>query len=117
MPVILATQEAEIRKITVQSQPGKTYHKKKKKRKRKRKRADGVAQGEGLVLQKTITVNPMGITYYCKLHANFHKGDFCFGSFKTYFQYGNYSMNLHFAFLLFSFLFLSKWVKCAYQSA
>jgi hypothetical protein len=47
-PVILATKEAEIRKIMVQSQPGqtvpqdpisrKTYHK---------KRADGVAQSEG----------------------------------------------------------------------
>jgi hypothetical protein len=53
MPVILATQEAEIRRITVRSQPQqiapqdpiqkKTHHKKKK----KRKRTGGVAQGIG----------------------------------------------------------------------
>jgi hypothetical protein len=50
MPVILATQEKEIRRITVQSQPGqivihkthlkKTFHTQKN-------RASGVAQGEG----------------------------------------------------------------------
>jgi hypothetical protein len=46
-PVILATQEAEIRRIVVQSQPGQVVHKplsqKKKKKKPTQNRAGGVA--------------------------------------------------------------------------
>jgi hypothetical protein len=42
MPVILATQEAEIRRITVQSQPGQIVHET-----QSQKRAGGVAQGVG----------------------------------------------------------------------
>jgi hypothetical protein len=55
MSVVLATQEAEIRRITVQSQPGQIVHetlfqKKKKPNHKKthhKKRAGGVTQGEG----------------------------------------------------------------------
>jgi hypothetical protein len=44
-PVILVTQEAEIRRITVQSQPWQTVRLFRKKK--SQKRAGGVAQGEG----------------------------------------------------------------------
>jgi hypothetical protein len=45
MPVILATQEAEIRKIEVRSQPGQIVYKTlfQKKKKKSLKRAGGVA--------------------------------------------------------------------------
>jgi hypothetical protein len=46
MPVILATQEAEIRRILVQSQLGHNSSKKKKKNSAQ-KRAGGVVQGVG----------------------------------------------------------------------
>jgi hypothetical protein len=45
-PVILATQETEIRRISVQSQPGQIVYETLS-RKPFTKRADGVAQGEG----------------------------------------------------------------------
>jgi hypothetical protein len=45
-PVILATQEVEIRRITVQSQPGQIVHKTLPPKKTKTKRAGGVAQRE-----------------------------------------------------------------------
>jgi hypothetical protein len=51
MSVILATQEAEIRMIMVQSQPRKTVsqtHLKKKKKKKSQKKADEMAQVVGL---------------------------------------------------------------------
>jgi hypothetical protein len=47
--VILATQEAEIRRITVHSQPGQIVQEtpsQKKRKKKSQKRAGGVAQGE-----------------------------------------------------------------------
>jgi hypothetical protein len=46
MPVILATQEAEIRKIVIQSQPGNPISKNPSHT--HRKRAGVMAQGEGL---------------------------------------------------------------------
>jgi hypothetical protein len=50
-PVILATQEAEIKRITVQSQPGQMVHEilfqKCPSKKKKKKRTGRVAQGEG----------------------------------------------------------------------
>jgi hypothetical protein len=46
MPVTLATQEAEIRRITVQSQPGQMVHKTLSEKTHDRNRgAGGVAQG------------------------------------------------------------------------
>jgi hypothetical protein len=49
MPVILATQEAEIRRIEIQSQPGQIVHETlpQKKPITNKNRAGGVAQGEG----------------------------------------------------------------------
>jgi hypothetical protein len=47
MPIILATQEAEIRKKAVQSQPGQIVCKTLSQKKKSQKRADGVAQGAG----------------------------------------------------------------------
>jgi hypothetical protein len=47
MPVILATQEAEIRKMVVQSQPWKTVPRDPIWKNPLQKRAGGVAQGEG----------------------------------------------------------------------
>jgi hypothetical protein len=47
MLVILATQEAEIRRITVQSQPGQRVHKTLSPNTLYKNRAGGVAQGEG----------------------------------------------------------------------
>jgi hypothetical protein len=44
-PVILATQEAEIRKIVVQSQPREIIGETLSRKNTKQKRADGVAQG------------------------------------------------------------------------
>jgi hypothetical protein len=46
-PVILATQEAEIRRLVVQSQPRQIVHKTLLRKTRHKKRAGGVAQGEG----------------------------------------------------------------------
>jgi hypothetical protein len=49
-PVVLATQEAEIRRIVVQSQPWQIVHKtlsQKKKKNHYKKRAGGEAQGVG----------------------------------------------------------------------
>jgi hypothetical protein len=48
MPVILATQEGEIRKIAVQSQPGQIVHETLSQKNLHKNRAGGVAQGEGL---------------------------------------------------------------------
>jgi hypothetical protein len=48
MPVILATQEAEIRRIVVQSHLGQTVHKTLSQKKPSQKRAGGVPQGVGL---------------------------------------------------------------------
>jgi hypothetical protein len=49
MPVILAIQEAEIRRIAVQSQPGQIVHEplSQKKLSQEKKGAGGVAQGIG----------------------------------------------------------------------
>jgi hypothetical protein len=47
MPVILATQEAEIRRIVVQSQPGKVIRETPSWKYASQKRAGRVAQGEG----------------------------------------------------------------------
>jgi hypothetical protein len=48
MPIILAIQEAEIRRIAVQSQPRQTvYETLSLKKKKSQKRAHGVAQGVG----------------------------------------------------------------------
>jgi hypothetical protein len=46
-PVILVTQEAEIRRITVQSQPGQIVHKTLSRKNPSQKMTGGVAQGEG----------------------------------------------------------------------
>jgi hypothetical protein len=46
-PVILATQEAEIRKIEVQSQPRQIVHETLSQKNSSQKRTGGVAQGEG----------------------------------------------------------------------
>jgi hypothetical protein len=45
--IILATQEAEIRRITVQRQPGQTVYKSLSQKKKSQKRAGGVAQDAG----------------------------------------------------------------------
>jgi hypothetical protein len=45
MPAILATQEAEIRRITVQSQPAQIVHKTLFQKTLHKNRADGVTQG------------------------------------------------------------------------
>jgi IS30 family transposase len=47
MPVILATQEAEIRRITDQRQPGQIVHEILSQKTLHKNRAGGVAQGEG----------------------------------------------------------------------
>jgi hypothetical protein len=47
MPVILATQEAEIRRIAFQSQPRQIVHKTLSQKNPSQKRAGGVAQGVG----------------------------------------------------------------------
>jgi hypothetical protein len=47
MPVILATQEAEIRRIAVQSQPGQIVHEILPQKNPSQKRTGGVAQGVG----------------------------------------------------------------------
>jgi hypothetical protein len=45
--IILATQEAEIRRITVESQPGQVVHETLSGKKPSQKRAGGVAPGVG----------------------------------------------------------------------
>jgi hypothetical protein len=45
MPVILATQEAEIRRIAVRNQPGQIFHEILSRKKKSQKRTGGVAQG------------------------------------------------------------------------
>jgi hypothetical protein len=47
MPVILATQEVEIRRIVVQSQPGQIVHETLSQKKTITKRTGGMAQGQG----------------------------------------------------------------------
>jgi hypothetical protein len=47
MPVILATQEAEVRRIAAQSQPGQIVCKTLSQKYSSQKRAGGVAQGVG----------------------------------------------------------------------
>jgi hypothetical protein len=47
MPVILATQKAEIRRITVQSQPRQIVHKTLSRKPISKNWADGMTQGEG----------------------------------------------------------------------
>jgi hypothetical protein len=51
MPVILASQEAEIRRIRAQSQPGQTVLKTLSQKTLHKNRAGGVAQGEGPVFK------------------------------------------------------------------
>jgi hypothetical protein len=46
-PVILATQEAEIRRFVVQSQPGQRVHETVSQKNLTQKETNGVAQGEG----------------------------------------------------------------------
>jgi hypothetical protein len=46
MPIILANQEAEIRRIVVGSQPGQIVHETLSRKNPTQKRAGGVAQGE-----------------------------------------------------------------------
>jgi hypothetical protein len=46
MPVVQATQEAELRRITVGSQPGQMVHKTLSQKTLHKNRAGGVAQGE-----------------------------------------------------------------------
>jgi hypothetical protein len=54
VPIILATQEAEIRRITVQSQPGQIVQETLSQEKKKsQKRAGGVAQGVDPELKPT----------------------------------------------------------------
>jgi hypothetical protein len=48
MPIILATEEAEIRKIAAQSQPGQIVQETPSQKKTITKKAGGVAQGIGL---------------------------------------------------------------------
>jgi hypothetical protein len=48
MPVILATQEAEIRRIVVRSQPWQIVHETLSQKTLYKNRAGGMAQGEGL---------------------------------------------------------------------
>jgi hypothetical protein len=48
MPVILATQEAELRRIEVQSQPGQIVGETLSQKTQHKKRTGGVAQGVGL---------------------------------------------------------------------
>jgi hypothetical protein len=48
MPIILATQEAEIRRMESQSQPGQIVHQTLSQKNPSQKRAGGVAQGVGL---------------------------------------------------------------------
>jgi hypothetical protein len=47
LPVILATQEAEIRRISIQNQPGQTVCRNLSQKTLHKNRAGGVAQGEG----------------------------------------------------------------------
>jgi hypothetical protein len=47
MPVILATQEAEIRRIAIQSQPGQIVQRTRSQKNLPEKRAGGVVQGVG----------------------------------------------------------------------
>jgi hypothetical protein len=47
MPVIPATQEAELREIVLQSQPGEILHETLSQKMSSQKRAGGVAQGVG----------------------------------------------------------------------
>jgi hypothetical protein len=47
VPVIVATQEAEIRRIEVQSQPGQIFRETLSEKNASHKRAGGVAQGIG----------------------------------------------------------------------
>jgi hypothetical protein len=47
LPVILATQDAEIRRIAIQSQPGQIIHETLSQKNLSQKMAGGVAQGVG----------------------------------------------------------------------
>jgi hypothetical protein len=60
-PVILATQEAEIRKITIRSQPGQIVLEILSGKPPHRSRAGGVAQGEDPEVQATV---PQKINYF-----------------------------------------------------
>jgi hypothetical protein len=55
--VILASQEAEIRRIVVQSQPGQIAHETLSRKNPSQKKAGGVAQDEGLELKPQSTKN------------------------------------------------------------
>jgi hypothetical protein len=55
MHVILATQEAEIKRITVQSQPKQIVHKTLSQKQNHKKRAGGMAQGVGPESSPSIT--------------------------------------------------------------
>jgi hypothetical protein len=48
MPIILATEETEIRKTMVRSQPGQIVHETISRKKKSQKRAGGVARSVGL---------------------------------------------------------------------
>jgi hypothetical protein len=61
MPTILATQEASIRKIAVQSQPRQTVHKTLSQKNPSKKRAGGVAQGVGPRATNKKTYNEMSL--------------------------------------------------------
>jgi hypothetical protein len=63
MPVIPATQEAEIRRITVRRQPRQIVHETLSKKTHHKKRAGGVAQGGGLEFKPK----------YCKKENTQHK--------------------------------------------
>jgi hypothetical protein len=58
MPVILATQEAEIRRIAVQSQPGQIVHEILPQKNPSQKRTGGVAQGVGPEFKPHTTKKP-----------------------------------------------------------
>jgi hypothetical protein len=97
MPVILATQEAEIRKIAVRSQPRQIIRETLSRKTLHKSRTGGVAQGEGLEFKpqyrKKQTKNlplsnasckdtDMCKNYYTVLSIHIHTYTRCFGNIK-----------------------------------